>query len=696
MLGKLSLRNAKRQAKEYVLYFFTLVIAAAMLYSFNSFIFSETFTQLTTLLSENDSNSSIITVVFYSVLIVFVVSWLVSYMMNYMLQKRSREFATYMLLGIEKREIGVLYFRENILIGSVSLIFGLLVGCVVSALLQVIFGSAYGGNFSIYGGLSIRAAALTCLYFAVIFFLSLLGSRRKLNRMRLISLLYYERHNEVPYVKNAVLGRVLLIGFVLTGIESGLIFYFQPFGNYCDMLLGFGMMVISCFSFFIGGMAVLYHRLVVNRKWAYQGNHLFIYRNFISQARKSALSFGAIAAVFAIGMVLISTGASYHKAVDELTNQESFDLMILHMNEEFDFSEYAEYLENTEDVESSYTYNLYTTRKQDYIELRNEALSDYFVRRKLEATPKEYLYTENRFDTYMKYSDYCRLREMLGLEQVEMGESQYLVHCMPYLQEPLTQVLRQSGELNLSGSVLTYAGIHTEKFSLYDGYGNGQELLIVVPDECVSDMDVLYGLYAANLGEDVDLKYLKAFCDKFDTLEMMDVNYVDGTVSDTESYMTRLPSYSKDYLHGRYVLFAERIEVMLILSLIYLGIVLFIAGTVIFSVRLLSELREQMRYYRMLGILGMDRRQIVRTLRKQILLNFTFSLIAYLPLSIGVVYITSSMIINQYFLVPVFDSVLAPIAGILGISVGVFLLIYCIYGIMVFYITKKEILKMVV
>ncbi len=323
-------------------------------------------------------------------------------------------------------------------------------------------------------------------------------------------------------------------------------------------------------------------------------------------------------------------------------------------------------------------------------------MRDYFINRKLKAAPEEYLYTENRFDTYMKYSDYCRLREMLGLEPAEMKENQYLIHCMPYLRESLAQALRQSDGLNLSGSVLAYAGIHTENFSLYDGYGNGQELLIIVPDECVSNMDVLYGLYTANLSEDVNLKYLKNFCDKFNTLEMMDVNYVDGTVSDTESCMTRLPSYSKDYLHGKYVLFAERIEVMLILSLIYLGIVLFVAGTVIFSVRLLSEIREQTKHYRMLGISGMDRRQIVKTLQKQILLNFIFPLTAYLPLSTGIVYITSGMIISQYFLVPVFDSILVPIAGILGISIGVFLVIYASYGILMFFIAKKGILKVIV
>lgn len=232
------------------------------------------------------------------------------------------------------------------------------------------------------------------------------------------------------------------------------------------------MMVISCFTFFLGGIANLYHRLEKDKKWVYQGSHLFIYRNFISKARKITLSFGVIAAVFAIGMVLISTGISYNTAVDELTNQESFDLMILHMSEEYEFSDYAKYIEDTVKVEASHSYSLYTTEKQDFIELRNRALNDYFISRKLKATPKEYLYTENRFDTYMKYSDYCRLRKILGLEQIEMGDSQYIIQCLPYLQEYLTQTLEKSEGMKLSDTVLECAGIYTEKFSLYDDSWN--------------------------------------------------------------------------------------------------------------------------------------------------------------------------------------------------------------------------------
>ena len=40
-LFKLSLRNARRQAKDYLVYFVTVVMAAALLYSFNALTFSQ-------------------------------------------------------------------------------------------------------------------------------------------------------------------------------------------------------------------------------------------------------------------------------------------------------------------------------------------------------------------------------------------------------------------------------------------------------------------------------------------------------------------------------------------------------------------------------------------------------------------------------------------------------------------------------
>ena len=38
-LSELSLRNARRQARDYLVYFVTVVMAAALLYSFNGLVF---------------------------------------------------------------------------------------------------------------------------------------------------------------------------------------------------------------------------------------------------------------------------------------------------------------------------------------------------------------------------------------------------------------------------------------------------------------------------------------------------------------------------------------------------------------------------------------------------------------------------------------------------------------------------------
>ena len=39
-LSKLSLRNARRQARDYLVYFVTTVLSAALLYAFNGLVFS--------------------------------------------------------------------------------------------------------------------------------------------------------------------------------------------------------------------------------------------------------------------------------------------------------------------------------------------------------------------------------------------------------------------------------------------------------------------------------------------------------------------------------------------------------------------------------------------------------------------------------------------------------------------------------
>ena len=95
-LSKLSWRNAQRQARDYLVYFVTVVMAAALIYAFNGLVFSQEIAALST-----QMRNLPLMIVLASLAVVAVVGWLVSYTTGFMLTRRSRELGTYLLIGLE-------------------------------------------------------------------------------------------------------------------------------------------------------------------------------------------------------------------------------------------------------------------------------------------------------------------------------------------------------------------------------------------------------------------------------------------------------------------------------------------------------------------------------------------------------------------------------------------------------------------
>ena len=132
-LSKLSLRNARRQAKDYLVYFVTVVLAAALLYSFNGLVFSREVRQL----SETMDMLSLV-IVLASVVVVCIFGWLVSYATGFMLSRRSRELGTYILMGLTNRQVARLFFLENLAVGGAALTLGLMLGGLLYQILRAI------------------------------------------------------------------------------------------------------------------------------------------------------------------------------------------------------------------------------------------------------------------------------------------------------------------------------------------------------------------------------------------------------------------------------------------------------------------------------------------------------------------------------------------------------------------------------
>ncbi len=112
-LSELSVRNAKRQTKDYLVYFVTVVMAAALLYSFNGLVFSQEIITLSKGISVLP-----LMIVLASAVVVCVFGWLVAYVTKFMLLRRGRELGLYLLIGMENRQVARLFFLENLAVGG--------------------------------------------------------------------------------------------------------------------------------------------------------------------------------------------------------------------------------------------------------------------------------------------------------------------------------------------------------------------------------------------------------------------------------------------------------------------------------------------------------------------------------------------------------------------------------------------------
>ena len=119
MLGKLAYRNAKRSIKDYLIYLITITLSFSLILAFNLVASSDEVAALSSGMSTFKN-----VLIFVNIVIVFVVCFLINYTTKFMFEKRSKEFGTYMLLGIKKTSIARLLVTENILVGIFAFILG--------------------------------------------------------------------------------------------------------------------------------------------------------------------------------------------------------------------------------------------------------------------------------------------------------------------------------------------------------------------------------------------------------------------------------------------------------------------------------------------------------------------------------------------------------------------------------------------
>lgn len=622
MLSKLAFRNMKRSAKDYLVYMLTMTVVAALMYAFNSLIFQNDINQYFELEAIMEVMIGLATV-----FIVLIVAWLINYMVRFMLEKRSSEFGIYLLLGMKKKMISRIYMRENLLLGGVSFLTGLLFGILLRQVLLAVMFSMIRMEYHFRISFHKWTILMTVLCYAGCYLLALFRCGRKFKKMNIHDLMDAKRRNEEIREKGEGLKRLFLPVSVLFILAFWMLF--SRLSNAGDIALFLIGLVFTIYLFYIGLSAWIICYVRKKGNGIYKGQNLFLLRQFASKVRTMQFTMGTLTSLFTLALMGASVAlmfSGYENTV--LEEKFPFDVQVNSTDPEDDFADEMEVLRENTEVLKLYTYRIYTDQDNQVNTWMLTHLRAWgTMYQKEDGSPdmdkvehmlaKEGVYCTS--DTYMGITDYNYLREMLGYDRVILSGGEYLVHIKPRLYEEVQGIGKDLKIADASGNgYLSCAGIYGEPFS-QDGH-NGGDYVVVVPDQVLNRMKPYYSELAADIKGEAphDLNQ------KLDSLTDDEEHDFGGHVipeleGNSCSGSDNIISYAAvNMVRDNLIPEVKFMLASLIIPLFYIGLVFVCVAVTVLSVQQLSDSAKYKFRYDVLAKLGVERAQIHRLIRKQL------------------------------------------------------------------------------
>ncbi len=681
MLGKLSFRNAKRQAKDYCIYFITVIISVALMFSFNSIATSNDISELSSYMAFFSKAISGI-----SILIVLVMAWLINYCMRFMLEKRSKEFGTYQILGIEKKSISNIFTLENLMIGGIAFIIGIALGTFIYQILTSIIMNLFNQPYQIEISFNIKAVGMTAIYFFGIFALVLLNCRRKIKKTKVYDLLYASKKNENNMIKNAK-GNVILFTLSIALLVGAVLINNNEFANASNMkgrniFIAIIMLIVGIYLFYISISSFIVKRYLNNKSRKYKKDNMFLYRNLTSKINTMSLSLGTIALMFAIILI----GGNVALLMNNMINNEiemGYPYEIMISTADGDFSKYKEYIGKNTKVKDMYEYRLYN--------IKGIGLSTAF-----EKTPFKGA-IDKEIDSVLSLTTYNKLREILGYEKVDLQDDEIIINCLKTAKGGLEKYTKENDKTKIVGKDVKIKEIRSENIAQV-GF-NGSYYAIIVPDSLIPliekedqrlrDKNDKYSTIVTEQEDGADKIYYLDFAYNFvaTTENMTDEKFykelsnyiikqereIAGEVNGEEQNYNIEISLANVQTKGERMSQTKSFYTIMSFLAFYVALIFVMATATLLAIQQLSDSEKYKYRYELLRKLGVDELQINRTIFKQLLFYFAIPMVLPVIISIPVI-----LGVGQIFTVAV---TMEEIFKNIWIMLGMFILVYGIYFI---------------
>ena len=588
---------------------------------------------------------------------------IVFYANSFVMKNRSKELGIYGMLGLEKRHLISMVFKELLIFGSLTLTAGLGLGALFDKLIFALLLKLMNMKVELVATFQPSVFILVILIFGAIFLGLVFINAFRIARMNALQL---SREKASGEKKGRFLGFQTILGLISMGAGYYLAVTVEnPFNAVLIFFVAVLLVIFGTYLLFNAGITVFLQILKKNKRYYYQPNNMISVSNLIFRMKKNAVGLATIAILSTMVLVTMSAATSIFKGSETFKKfMNPHDFGITGRNVE----------------------------KEDLDKLLSQFASD----KGLTVTKKEVL-------TYSNFG--VANQEGTKLTIFEKGQNRV---------QPKTifMVFDQKDYENMTGKKLSLSGNEVGLFTKNKELQGQNELTLnnqtyTVKEEIKNDFILghvpnQYNVITSDYNYLV-VPNLQAFIDQYPDSSIFDQLYGGMNVTASEEEQLKLADDFTEYLNnfnrdlkkeGSYVFGSNLADSSAQISALYGGVffigiflsIIFMVGTVlVIYYKQISEGYEDRERFIILQKVGLDQKQIKQTINKQVLTVFFLPLLfAFLHLAFA--YHMLSLILKA---IGVLDATMM-LTVTLSIC-AIFLIVY----VLIFMITSRSYRKIV-
>ena len=370
MLGKLAVKNVKRNAKDYFIYLITIIISFSLMFALNLISTSEVVIQLS-------KGLKYFQYIMYgiNVIVLGVICFLINYTTRFIFEKRSKEFGMYALLGIKKGKINKLFLLESLLLGFAALLVSMPIGFAVSQFLSIFIVNILELPQAIFIGLNLKSFVLLFIYFALIYLLVLWRAGRRMKKSSINDLLTLEKQNEIKITKLKKHRSFMFLISLALGIFALVLWNMklqlealQDPGIMNIIFICFVLLIISIYGVMISAGDFILSVVLKNKRIKYSKDNLFIARTFSAKAKTMGFVFGTLSMLITLAVLFLNISGLNKGAYDyEIELNSPYDVSVADKRENMD--DYLKVVKEDYTVKDEFIYDIYEDTNAAYLKI---------------------------------------------------------------------------------------------------------------------------------------------------------------------------------------------------------------------------------------------------------------------------------------------------------------------------------------